>query len=169
GMVKSREKIRQADVVLYLFDLNKMDADGVASSLVSIVSDNRNVVPVANKIDEAPPLVVQNFEKQLPEALFISAKNNKGIDALKEKLFIMSSGNNILSENIVVTNARHYNALQTVSASLSAIRKGIDDQLSGDLLSPDIRACLHYLGEITGEVTNEDTLDYIFSKFCIGK
>ncbi|MEO7960384.1 MAG: tRNA uridine-5-carboxymethylaminomethyl(34) synthesis GTPase MnmE, partial [Ginsengibacter sp.] len=73
GMVKSREKIRQADVVLYLFDLNKMDADGVASSLVSIVSENRNVVPVANKIDEAPPLVVQNFKKQLPEALFISA------------------------------------------------------------------------------------------------
>ena len=72
-------------------------------------------------------------------------------------------------ESAIITNARHYLALQQVSASLGDIRKGLDEKLPGDLLSPDIRRCLHYLGEITGEITTEDQLDYIFSKFCIGK
>ncbi len=59
--------------------------------------------------------------------------------------------------------------MQQVESSLKAIRKGLDDELPGDLLALDIRHCLHYLGEITGEITSEDRLDYIFSKFCIGK
>jgi tRNA modification GTPase len=72
-------------------------------------------------------------------------------------------------ENTIVTNARHYDALQQVDKSLQDIRAGLDNHLPGDLLALDIRRCLHYLGEITGEITNEDQLDYIFSKFCIGK
>ena len=69
----------------------------------------------------------------------------------------------------LVTNARHYEALRLVHQSLVDIQKGMEINISGDLLSLDIRRCLHYLGEITGEITNEDQLDYIFSKFCIGK
>ncbi|MFM7609603.1 MAG: tripartite tricarboxylate transporter substrate-binding protein [Alphaproteobacteria bacterium] len=69
----------------------------------------------------------------------------------------------------VVTNARHVQALQEVAGSLQRIRQGLETGLSGDLLSVDIKACLYHLGEITGEVTSEDKLDYIFSKFCIGK
>jgi tRNA modification GTPase len=70
---------------------------------------------------------------------------------------------------VIVTNARHYASLQEVSSSLQDIQTGMDNRIPGDLLALDIRRCLHYLGEITGEVTNEDQLDYIFSKFCIGK
>ena len=66
-------------------------------------------------------------------------------------------------------NARHYHALKEVEKSLDDISIGMDNNLPGDLLASDIRRCLHFLGEITGEVTNEDMLDYIFSKFCIGK
>jgi len=73
------------------------------------------------------------------------------------------------TESTIVTNARHYAALKEVQQSLSDIKNGMDNNLPGDLLALDIRRCLHYLGEITGEVTNEDRLDYIFSKFCIGK
>ena len=69
---------------------------------------------------------------------------------------------NVQTENVIVTNARHYHALQQVHRSL-------EDHLPGDLLALDIRRCLQYLGEITGEVTNDEQLDYIFSKFCIGK
>jgi tRNA modification GTPase len=76
---------------------------------------------------------------------------------------------NIQTENTIVTNARHYTALQEVEKSLNEIKAGLDNQLPGDLLALDIRRCLHFLGEITGEITNEDRLDYIFSKFCIGK
>jgi tRNA modification GTPase len=68
-----------------------------------------------------------------------------------------------------VTNARHYHALKEVSKSLADIKKGLDNKLTADLLALDIRRCLHYLGEITGDITNEDLLDYVFSKFCIGK
>jgi tRNA modification GTPase len=68
-----------------------------------------------------------------------------------------------------VTNARHFHALQQVGVALATIRKGLDELLPGDLLALDIRVCLHWLGEITGEITTEDRLDYIFSKFCIGK
>ena len=72
-------------------------------------------------------------------------------------------------EGTVVTNVRHYEALRQVGTSLEDIRKGMDEKLTGDLLSLDIRRCLHYLGEITGEVTTEDRLGYIFGRFCIGK
>ena len=73
------------------------------------------------------------------------------------------------AENTIVTNARHYHALKEVQKSLVDIKAGLDNKIPGDLLSLDVRRCLHYLGEITGEITNEDQLDYIFSKFCIGK
>jgi tRNA modification GTPase len=75
----------------------------------------------------------------------------------------------VQTENTVVTNARHFEALQQVAAALNEILNGMNSRVPGDLLSLDIRRCLHYLGEITGEITNEDRLDYIFSKFCIGK
>ena len=73
------------------------------------------------------------------------------------------------TENVVVTNARHYHALTEVHASLQDVLDGLENGISGDLLALDIRRSLQYLGEITGEITNEDQLDYIFSKFCIGK
>ena len=101
--------------------------------------------------------------------LFISAKSNVQIDLLKERLVDKVIQGNVNTENTIVTNARHYAALQEVSKSLIEIKNGLDKKISGDLLSLDIRTCLHYLGEITGEITNEDRLDYIFSKFCIGK
>ena len=71
--------------------------------------------------------------------------------------------------NTIITNARHYHALKETDKSLIDIRKGLDTNLPRDLLALGIRRCLHYFGEITGEVSNEDLLDYIFSKFCIGK
>jgi tRNA modification GTPase len=75
----------------------------------------------------------------------------------------------VQTESTIVTNARHFHALQQLHAALQDVRKGLNENISGDLVALDIRRCLQYLGEITGEITNEDQLDYIFSKFCIGK
>ena len=75
----------------------------------------------------------------------------------------------VQTESTIVTNARHYHALKEVERSLSDIRRGLDEKIPGDLLALDIRRCLHYLGEITGEITNDEQLGYIFGKFCIGK
>ena len=77
--------------------------------------------------------------------------------------------NAVQTENVVITNARHFQALHRVQNALQDVVDGLDNGLPGDLLALDIRRCLHYLGEITGTITNEDQLDYIFSKFCIGK
>ena len=81
----------------------------------------------------------------------------------------MAVKGDINTEAAVVTNTRHFEALQNLSVSLQDVQKGLNDNIPGDLLSLDIRECLYHLGTITGEVTNEDQLDYIFSKFCIGK
>ncbi len=165
GVIKSKEKIKQADIVLYLFDVNEMDADELKETVEEIRKQNPNVIIAANKAD----LFNKEWHKKLADEIFISAQEQTGIEELKNTLFAMAGGEGINNENIVVTNARHYAALAEVSKSLKEIRAGIESHISGDFLSIDINRCLHYLGEITGEVTNEDRLDYIFSKFCIGK
>ena len=99
----------------------------------------------------------------------ISAKNNIHTEVLKERMVDTILGGQVTGESTIVTNARHYHALKEAAKSLTDIREGLDRNLPGDLLALDIRRALHYLGEITGEVSNEDMLDYIFSKFCIGK
>ncbi|HMU59112.1 MAG TPA: tRNA uridine-5-carboxymethylaminomethyl(34) synthesis GTPase MnmE, partial [Chitinophagaceae bacterium] len=100
---------------------------------------------------------------------FISAKLNQHTEVLKEKMVESVLEGKVQTEDTVITNARHYHALKEVSKSLAEIKAGLNNHLPGDLLALDIRRCLHYLGEITGEITNDDQLDYIFSKFCIGK
>lgn len=165
GVIKSKEKIKQADIVLYLFDINNMDSDELFSIIKEIKEQNSNLLVVANKTDMSD----KELHKQFPDEIFISAKEQAGIDNLKNKLFTMAVGTGVNNENMIITNARHYAALREVSKSVSDIKAGIDNGISGDLLSIDINRCLYYLGEITGEITNEDRLDYIFSKFCIGK
>lgn len=169
GVLKSKEKIKQADIVLYLFDINKVSREELYTAMGHVQKQNDNVIPVANKIDEINGGLNIKKEEFSIGSIFISAKMKTGIEALRDKLFTIATGNKLLTENVIVTNARHYNALKEVMVSLKEIRKGINEKISGDFLSLDIRRCLHYLGEITGEITNEDTLDYIFSKFCIGK
>ena len=169
GIERSIEKMKSADIVLYIFDVNEMNEDELR-----IVCNNFNLMDIdyvlaANKIDT---LNIKSIKQKFSFSLqthFISAKDNIGIDELKNDLFKKTVNEELSSEDVVVTNARHLDALKQIQHSLRDIKTGLDNKLSGDLLAPDIRKCLYYLGEITGEVTNEDKLDYIFSKFCIGK
>ncbi|MEO6838339.1 MAG: tRNA uridine-5-carboxymethylaminomethyl(34) synthesis GTPase MnmE [Ginsengibacter sp.] len=167
GVAKSKEKIRQADIVLYLFDISELQSKELSSVIDEIRLVNPNVISVANKAD----ILHSSAEKEDHNygAIFISAKEKTGIEKLKESLFDLAAGSSLKNENVIITNARHYAALTEVSKSLQEIKTGLFNKISGDLLAPDIRQCLYYLGEITGEITNEDRLDYIFSKFCIGK
>ncbi|MDE3183608.1 MAG: tRNA uridine-5-carboxymethylaminomethyl(34) synthesis GTPase MnmE [Bacteroidota bacterium] len=165
GVVKSKEKIRQADIVLYLFDINEMSKDELKRTVNELLTQKTNLILVANKAD----LFNKEVHKYLANEIFISAQQQTGIEELKNTLFAMAGGEGINYENVVVTNARHYSALSEVAKSLNEIKVAMANNISGDLLSIDINRCLHYLGEITGEITNEDRLDYIFSKFCIGK
>ena len=173
GVGKSLEKMEQADVVVYLFDVNDPVEEVVGRKRE--ISDSarsggdQRFLWVGNKADLLSDDAAKRKFSGIPEAIFLSARQQQHIDVLKQRLVDQVLQGNAGTDGTIVTNARHFHALQQVAEALGAIHKGLDDLLSGDLLALDIRHCLHYLGEITGEITSEDRLDYIFSKFCIGK
>jgi len=168
GVEKSLEKMKVADVVLYLFDVVEETVGELEAALLQVKEQNKNFIAVGNKVDAlGEEAAQQKFSGD--EVLYISAKNQLHIQLLKDRLVDKVVQGSVQTESTIVTNARHYQALQEVSKSLDDITAGLNNQLPGDLLALDIRRCLHFLGEITGEITNEDRLDYIFSKFCIGK
>ena len=160
--------MKEADLIIYLFDANE-DITFLQSQQATLKGQGIPYLMVANKMDTVDEAPTRARLSALEGIIFIAAKENRHIEVLKERMMDTVLGGSIHTENTVVTNARHYHALQQVSQSLADIRSGLDNRLPGDLLALDIRRCLHYLGEITGEITNEDQLDYIFSKFCIGK
>ncbi len=168
GMERSREAMNKADVVVYLFDVAESSRAEIESKKAEFENSNIKYLLVGNKTDAAG---IENARAKFKElnTLFISAKNKENIHALKEALYGLVAQGEIKQEGTIITNARHYGALQEVLKSLHDIKRGLDNHIPGDLISLDIRTCLFHLGEITGEVTTEDKLDYIFSKFCIGK
>jgi tRNA modification GTPase len=168
GVEKSMEKIKSADLVIYLFDTEVLTLPELEASLAEIRQMNPQVLSVGNKVDQmGEEQVVKKFIGE--EILFISAKEGYQVELLKKRMADRVIQGTLHTESTVITNLRHYEALQELSTALSEVQKGLDEQIPGDLLALDIRRCLHYLGELTGEITNEDRLDYIFSKFCIGK
>lgn len=168
GIEKTKEKIKHSDEVIYLFDVNTETAEDILSAEALIRETNPNYFLVGNKTDLAgEKIAAEKFTGK--EIIFISAKDLLHINALKERLVEKVVHGKINAENTIITNARHYEALKQVSTSLTDIKTGLDNNTSGDLLALDIRRCLHYISEITGDISNEDVLDYIFSKFCIGK
>lgn len=168
GIERSLEKIKQADLVLYLFDVNDYAAE-VMKWKRQAEKDAVKYLLVANKIDCLGEKQAKEKFADLDPVVFISAKNDLHTEVLKERMVDLILQGEIQSENTIVTNARHFHALKEVARSLQDIKDGLNKKIPGDLLALDIRRSLHYLGEITGEITNEDQLDYIFSKFCIGK
>lgn len=168
GIEKSRQKMQQADLVVYLFDVNEISPAELQQLESGMQEQGIKYLLAGNKTDLLTEVKAKG--KFLNEdIIFISAKSNYGIDTLKQKMLHSILTENIQGENVVVTNARHFQFLQLAYQSLQEIENGLQNKIPGDLLAIDIRQCLHYLGEITGEITNEDQLDYIFSKFCIGK
>jgi tRNA modification GTPase len=168
GVEKSLEKMKSADIVLYMFDAVTETPGELEAALHRLQEINPSYMLVGSKSDLS---VEQELTEKFAgiDALYLSAKTHHHIDLLKERLVDKVLQGKVNTESVIVTNARHYASLQQVASSLQDIQTGMDNRIPGDLLALDIRRCLHYLGEITGEVTNEDQLDYIFSKFCIGK
>ena len=169
GIEKSIEKMKSADVVLYIFDVNTISNEELQTVVDSFDKQGIKFLLAGNKTDESSKSAITGKFNADFNIYFISAKNNTGIDEVKAALFSTTVNNKPQNENTIVTNARHYAALQQVQRSLRSIQNGLDQNIPGDLLALDIRHCLHYISEITGDISNEDVLDYIFSKFCIGK
>jgi tRNA modification GTPase len=164
GMAKTFEKIKEADVVLYVFDVGEM----IASEVRQATSDfhGASLLLIGNKSDTNAN--AQTKFSSL-DVLYISAKLDSHLDGLKTAMRTLVISGGVSADDTIVTNARHYDALRGVRDSLNDIQAGLDSGITSDLLALDIRRCLHYLGEITGEITNEEQLSWIFGKFCIGK
>jgi len=167
GMEKSLEKMRSADLVLYIYDINEMDAAALAILEEELRKAGKKYLLAANKVDKLAA-AVQASAGHL-HTYYISAKNKTGIEAVKTALFNSVIDEQAAAESTVVTNTRHFEALKKLTQSLRDVRAGLDNGVTADLLALDVRVCLHYISEITGDISNEDVLDFIFSKFCIGK
>lgn len=168
GVEKSKEKMKSADLVVYLFDANDTSEEELKSIEVEFNLLSKKYLLVGNKIDDINNLNKLNTAID-QKILYISAKHDLSIDLLKKQLTDAIIEGTLNTEQTIVTNARHYQSLQKLADIIHTIKKGMKDNLPGDLLAIDIRQCLYHLGDITGKITNEDQLDYIFSKFCIGK
>lgn len=171
GVGRSLEKMRTADLVVYLFDVASEAEETLLAQQQSLQHQGLHYVLVGNKSDQlAPGELPIRFPALYPHILSISAREKTDIGLLRQKLFDSVHQGVLETENTIVTNVRHQEALLKVAECLRDIEAGMDQQLSGDFLALDIRRCLYYLGTITGQVeVDRDILGTIFGKFCIGK
>ena len=168
GIEKTKEKINNARVLIYLFDSNDTTFSEISSDLKSFKRKDLSVLLVRNKID------IKNTNQKLItdlkkfELIEISANNSESVSLLKKRLV---NEINILNPytDTVISNSRHYEALMKALKAIEEVNVGLKSDISGDLLSVDIRKSIEHLAEITGEITNDDVLGNIFANFCIGK
>ena len=169
GVSRTQEKMRTASLIVYLIDLSVTDLVEVHRDLNKL--DNLGVpyLKVGNKLDTAKPNIINELQANYPDMLFISAGNKQNLELLKARILELVNLDKFRTGNTIVTNVRHYDSLTKTRDSLLEVLGGLDQLVTNDFLAMDIRRALHYLGEITGEVTTDDLLANIFSKFCIGK
>lgn len=168
GIARTLKKMDEASLIIYLFDANQYTLKQLKAKHEELQSYQVPFLLVGNKADLLSQK--EDFENaDFDNLLLISAKQKSGIEELKQRLSSTVQSGNFKSGDTIVTNIRHYHNLVQARDQLQNVLNGLEIPLSGELLSLDIREALHSLGEITGEVTNEDILGAIFSKFCIGK
>jgi len=177
GVAKAKEKVNKAKILIYLFDQNDISIKEVCDSIESFQREDLIIITVENKIDLRSESQSSNFNDMLKSKLKnklisgfirISTFDLATIEKLKT-LLIDQVKNTSTTEGVVVSNSRHLNSLQNSLKAIISIKKGLKSNLSGDLLTVDINEALNHLGEISGEITNDELLGNIFSKFCIGK
>lgn len=161
GIERTMQKMKDATIVIGLLDINDMELDKTAEAIASKINPKeQHLILALNKVDQRDDLPSTPY---LP----ISAKTGFGLDELKAKLSQCCP--KIGSETTLVTNMRHFEALKKAQNSLLKVKNGLEIGLFTDLITQDLRQALYYLGSITGEITTDEVLGTIFSRFCIGK
>ena len=175
GIKKTFEKIEQAQVVLYLLDSSLQKEEGSLKLNQIEIEKIRNQFPlkplliIGNKADLLSEAAIVNLKSEILNLNLISAKNNFGIDEIKNQLLSFVNTGALRNNETIVTNTRHYDSLLKALDEIQKVNYGIQTNLSSDLLAIDIRETLYHFGMITGEVTNDELLGNIFANFCIGK
>ena len=158
GIERTYRAISKAHIVLHLTTAESPDFSNYPTE-----ANPQAYIRVVNKIDKSAPTTCND------DIIYISAKADMGIDNLRERMRSAIDTSTINAGSVVVSNMRHYEALTLAREALGDAQRALDMNLSGDLISEDIRRIIHHLGEITGDITSDDILQSIFSKFCIGK
>ncbi len=169
GVERSLAKMKEASLIIYLFDLAELDIVEMNQEINRLENTGVPFLKLGNKLDKVEESVVEDLQTQHPDMLFLSAKSPEHVEKLKERILELVNLDKFKRGDTVVTNIRHYDSLLQTKNSLDQVIEGIDNQVTNDFVAMDIRQALHYLGEITGEITTDDLLANIFSKFCIGK
>jgi len=176
GIKKTFEKSDQAQVIIYLLDSSAIVDTNTSIDTIQVeINKIKNRFPqkallvVANKTDLLTKIQISNLKSQIKNLFLLSAKENIGVDDLKEKLLSFVNTGALHTNDTIITNSRHYDALLKAFEEINKVKYGLETNLSGDLIAVDIRQALYHFGEITGEITNDDLLGNIFANFCIGK
>ncbi len=176
GIERAMKKYREAEIVIVLIDASDR-VDEILKSLEIFKDENqvgKRIIFAINKIDTVinPEILLADLRSKIAidgDYIAISAKNGTHVPGLEQKLVDFALQQKPSDTGVVVTNARHFEALQHSHEAIIRVIEGVDNQLPTDLLAMDIRQVLHYLGEITGEITTDEILGNIFKNFCIGK
>lgn len=179
GVERTMEKIGESTLVIYLFDVTESRPSDLWEDIERFLEGSKALTAkssrlfVANKMDLYPTMQVTDYYKEglIDESnlITISAKNKMNVPYLKDKLYHAVINDPSLMDNTIVTNARHFDALNKSHEALDKVMMGLRGGITGDFIAMDIRAALHELGLITGEIHTDDLLDSIFTRFCIGK
>lgn len=174
GIERSYREMDKASIVLWLVDASASTADAQNNyERVCSHIDRQKLIIVFNKVDLIDEEQRQNVERVYGEYsenhLFISAKMQIQTSDLEQMLIKTAQLPTVGDQDVMVTNMRHYESLCNAYNAIVRVQEGLEQNISGDFLSQDIRECLHYLGEITGEITTDEVLGNIFSHFCVGK
>ncbi len=174
GIERSFSKLDQATIVILVVD-TQSDFAIIASRIQKIREriTGQHLIIAANKVDKANVDTLKALNKMLLEnnetLVLIAAKQKTNLDQLISEMQKAVSLESVDEDLVIVTNVRHFEALERAYDSIIRVEAGLESQISGDFLAQDIRECLHFLGEITGEITNDEILGHIFKNFCIGK
>jgi len=169
GIEKTKEKMKTASIIIYLANLSAEGIEEIKSEKQTLNKLGIPFLLVGNKTDKLQTINLDQLKKAFPEMIFISASSDKNVDQLKNALSGLVRNDDFKTGDTIVTNIRHIESLTNTQASLNEVMNGVENNITGDFLAMDIRQALHHLGEITGQITTEDLLENIFSKFCIGK
>ncbi len=168
GIQRTMDKIEKASILIYVFDVKKLSPEEVAADLAAISPENVRVILAANKMDLNPYAEPAKWRLKEYPVVPLSAINNMNILYLRE--VIRDSIKNEIPQDIpMISSARHYHALDRTESRLKDVLSGLESGVTSDFVAQDIRQALYHLGEITGQVSSDEILGNIFSRFCIGK
>ena len=172
GIGRTWEKISEANIVLYVFDAAEQSFEDVNEAITELKNTMEgkliNLVLIGNKIDKINMLPIGFKEFVEHQTIFVSGKRRENIHLIAEHL-VEITGKTSTTDQTIVSNSRHYEALQQALGAVASVRGGLNSGISPDLFTVDIHKALYHLGEITGVITNDEVLGAIFSRFCIGK